>query len=545
VRFGRYAVVSRIGIGGMGEVFHARTNGPDVALKLIRPEYADDSRFRQMFLAEAELGALLDHPNIAGVVDYGEVDGTLYLATQLVDGVSLHGLQGSALPLEVTAYIVTELLSALDYVHRLEDKSGRPLGLVHRDVSLSNVLLSRAGEVKLSDFGVHKIEGQQSTGADEFKGKPAFMAPEQLPGGTVDHRADLFAAGVVLHVLALGRAPFSDVRAWLADGAPLSPSGPLGDVIARTLAPDPAARVESARELAALIRRRVPPSADAAEQLGRYVDALARSERPLGAIDRLILSELEGEQESVLVYQPDPTTQRLWIVDAVEHRPARRARELHPDDSSPTVPLAPMPALPPRVPSPARVPSPSPPAIDEPLLVAPRQPGDRRVLWPVAVVAGVTAATALTLYRLGHHPLATQRRAAGPPIQTRAAPPRPPATKLRPPSPLPPAPPPSSPRPSPPPEPVPSAAPIARARPKPRPAPVEAEAPVGYLTLDTMPWASVYLGSRRLGTTPFARVPLPAGRHRLTLDVQDRGQRLQRTVDIEAGEVKRVALRLR
>jgi serine/threonine-protein kinase len=536
VRFGRYVVVSRIGIGGMGEVFHARTNGPDVALKLIRPEYADHPRFRQMFLAEAEIGALLDHRNIAGVVDYGEVDGTLYLATELVDGVSLHGLQGTALPLEVTAYILTELLAALDHVHRRKDANGRPLGLVHRDVSLSNVLLSRAGEVKLSDFGVHKIEGEGSTGDDEFKGKPAFMAPEQLPGGSVDHRADLFAAGVVLHVLALGRGPFSDVRAWLAGGARLSLSGPLADVLERALAPHPEARVESARELATMIQRRVPPSAGAAEQLGHYVQALAKSERPLGAIDRLILSELDAEQESVLVYQPDPTTERLWIVDAAD-RERSLSRTL---DSSPTLPLPSRSEPPPAPPPLSLFEAPALPAqpLDEPpasLAESSPLPTDgrprRRAPLLVALLATVAAGTALTVYRLRHHPLATQRRAAGPPIRM-------PAQTARPVVATPPAapqPPPAAPKPTPP----------AHARGKPRPAPVAAEAPVGYLTLDTEPWASVYLGSRRLGTTPFVRVALPAGRHRLTLDVQDRGQRVQRSVDIEAGEVKRVALRLR
>src|SRR5260370_29520596 len=123
VRFARFEVLSRIGIGGMGEVFHARLRRRgrevEVALKLIRPEFADDQRFRDMFLAEAEIGALLDHPNIAGVVDAGEVDGVLYLATELVDGISLAGLSSSALPLEVIGYVVSSLLDAPAYVSQL------------------------------------------------------------------------------------------------------------------------------------------------------------------------------------------------------------------------------------------------------------------------------------------------------------------------------------------------------------------------------------------------------------------------------------------
>jgi serine/threonine-protein kinase len=319
VRFARFEVLSRIGIGGMGEVFHARlrqrSRTVDVALKLIRPEFADEQRFRDMFLAEAEIGELLDHPNIARVVDAGEVDGVLYLATELVDGISLSGLASAQLPLEVIAYIGHSLCDALAYVHQLRDGGGRALGLVHRDVSLSNVMVSRAGKLKLTDFGVHKVQGTDRTQPGEFKGKPAYMAPEQLPGGgEVDQRADLFAVGVILHALVYGQGPFTDVSAWLAQGAPLNLDGPLAGVIAHALAPDARERVPTAHQLADEINRAVPSDPAAMAQLSQYVRERAKPERPIGAIERLIMSELEPQHSGSLVYAPDPTTDRLFVV---------------------------------------------------------------------------------------------------------------------------------------------------------------------------------------------------------------------------------------
>jgi serine/threonine-protein kinase len=574
VRFARFEVLSRIGIGGMGEVFHARLRRGgrkiDVALKLIRPEFADEARFRDMFLAEAHIGELLDHPNIARVVDAGEVEGVLYLATELVDGISLAGFTSAALPLPVIGYVVRSLLDALAYVHQLPDAQGRPLGLVHRDVSLSNVLVSRAGKVKLTDFGVHKVSGTARTMPGEFKGKPAFMAPEQLPhGGEVDQRADLFAVGVILHMLAYGHGPFNDVSTWLAEGAPLSLDGPLAEVIAHALAPDANQRVPSAHALIGALARVVPNDPAAPSLLCQLVRERAKPERPIGAIERLIMSELEPAHSSSLIYAPDPTTDRLFVVSD------SRAIELEDDENGfadefgePTKPLVPRdslmekPRLPPiepavdaagaialmsapllpRGPALEAVPSALQPLPSSPVARIPLAPETRlrsrsRVtMWIVLIGAATLGVTLAGVQLFPVHtaqPLPPPVEKAKPPARPkpprRAATPATAATATTATTAVEPRPTPSPPKP----------------KPRPRPVVEAPERPTGYLTLDTDPWATVYLGARKLGTTPFMRVALPAGHHKLVLDVKNSGERIERYVDIAPGEVKRLGLRLK
>jgi serine/threonine protein kinase len=583
----------------MGEVFHGRLRSRgrlvEVALKLIRPEFADDQRFRDMFLAEAEIGALLDHPNIARVVDAGEVDGVLYLATELVDGISLAGLATSSLPLEVIGYVARSLLDALAYVHQLPDGEGRPLGLVHRDVSLSNVLVSRAGKVKLTDFGVHKVSGTQRTMPGEFKGKPAFMAPEQLPGGgEIDQRADLFAVGVILHMMVFGHGPFNDVSTWLAEGAPLNLDGPLAEVIAHALAPDALQRVASAHALADELARAVPIEPDAAAQLSQLVRERAKPERPIGAIERLIMSELEQPQSGSLVYAPDPTTDHLWIVADSESHPVQHSGSHsvshsvphdfdHEDEfstvkTSPVLPRDPLlnkprlppiahdaagsivlstppapaqpPPIPPLPPSREAVPSalqpmPSSPVARIPLALEARPRSRARAAAWTVIIGGVTlGATIAGVQLFPSHSAAPPPPPPPPRVDKPVKPTRVTTPRAKKPPPVTLPPPPVATQPDPTDEPRP---PVTPPRPKPRPKPVvEApERPAGYLTLDTDPWATVYLGTRKLGTTPFMRVALPAGHHKLILDVKNSGERLERGVDIAPGEVKRLALRLK
>src|SRR5262249_5833064 len=157
---------------------------------------ASDPHFRRLFVNEARIAALLHHPNIVQLIDSGEIDSVLYLAMELVEGVSLERLLASApVAPAVAADVMQELLDGLQYAHALTNQEGRPLRLVHRDVSATNVLVSRSGDVKLTDFGVARVTGSTMTLTNEVKGKRAYMAPEQVAGRVVDGRADLFAAG--------------------------------------------------------------------------------------------------------------------------------------------------------------------------------------------------------------------------------------------------------------------------------------------------------------------------------------------------------------
>ncbi|MFH1812231.1 MAG: serine/threonine-protein kinase [Pseudomonadota bacterium] len=210
ILFDRYRIVDKVGQGGMAEIYSAVSTGAQgftklFAIKRILDSFALQPKFRDMFVAEARLAALLAHPNIVQTLEFVESDRSLYLIMEYVAGVNLsHAIrrcveQASPLPLAVVIYIAVELLRGLDYAHRKTDSGGHPLRLVHRDVSPSNVLLSFEGFVKLSDFGIAKARFIPSlTQQGAIKGKVAYMAPEVVAGQTADARADVWGAGVVL-----------------------------------------------------------------------------------------------------------------------------------------------------------------------------------------------------------------------------------------------------------------------------------------------------------------------------------------------------------
>jgi len=195
----------------MAAVFKARSVGSagfvrDVVIKRILPGHGHDPDFVRMFVDEAKILARLHHPNVAEAYDFGEEDGLLFLALEYVDGPSLSRVlralrsANRKMPPAIVAYVAREICRALDYVHRLEDPDGTPLGIIHRDVTPSNIMLTRTGGVKLLDFGVAKVAtAAQLTKTGTVKGKPAYLAPEQLEGKKIDGRVDLFALGIVMH----------------------------------------------------------------------------------------------------------------------------------------------------------------------------------------------------------------------------------------------------------------------------------------------------------------------------------------------------------
>jgi len=223
--FGRYVLFDRIGRGGMADIFLARADMAGLGsrlcvLKQILPSLSHDPQFERMLIAEAKLAADLTHGNIVQVFDLGRELDRLYIVMEYVEGFNLNQLlralsrERLALPAEFALLIVREMLRALDYAHRLRDAEGQPLGLVHRDVSPSNILISFEGETKLCDFGIARALSAQDDerGAPEhipaqarLVGKSAYMAPEQARGDEIDARADVFVAGIVLWELCAGR----------------------------------------------------------------------------------------------------------------------------------------------------------------------------------------------------------------------------------------------------------------------------------------------------------------------------------------------------
>ena len=296
---GRYAVVRRLAVGGMAEVYLARARGPhgfarQVVLKRIRPELARTGQFRRMFADEARVAAHLQHVNIAHVLDVGDEDGEPYLVMEYVEGHDVHALLkdagGRGLPIHVAAAIGLGVAAGLDHAHRRRDGEGRPLGIVHRDVSPSNVMVAFDGNVKLLDFGVAKAQGaREVTRAGTVKGKLEYMSPEQALGLPVDQRSDLFSLGTLLHELLVGTRPFADGPVLVAPGRQRAGIPPALDaLVVRLLAHEPARRPASAEEVSGAL------------------DAITRDERlsssPVAL--RRYLIERFGEPETSAVEEP-------------------------------------------------------------------------------------------------------------------------------------------------------------------------------------------------------------------------------------------------
>ncbi|HYU15400.1 MAG TPA: serine/threonine-protein kinase [Candidatus Acidoferrum sp.] len=207
----RYELVERIAVGGMAEVFRARAYGPHgfekvLAIKRILPGLAADPKFERRFIAEAKLAMSLNHANIVQVLDFSRFGQSLYIVMEYLDGGDLaHVLEtlragDVQIPLPAALHVAVELLKGLDFAHQR--------GVVHRDVSPSNVLLSRAGEVKIADFGIAQAVGFEMSRSLRIMGKWRYMSPEQSQGEAMDTRSDVFSAGVVLYEILAGQRLF-------------------------------------------------------------------------------------------------------------------------------------------------------------------------------------------------------------------------------------------------------------------------------------------------------------------------------------------------
>ncbi len=266
-QLGKYRLKRHLATGGMAEIYLAEQSGPEgfakeIVIKRILPHLARDKDFTAMFLDEARLAANLNHPNIGQIHELGEVDGNYYIAMEFIDGASLEQLlsAGTPIPADVAARIVADVLQALDFAHESKDRRGKPLGLVHRDVTPSNIMVSVDGIVKLVDFGVAKASSKgHKTQTGAVKGKFAYMAPEQVESQNIDRRADIFAIGIVFFELLTGERPFGEDLAAVSrilHEEPPSPQEldptipePFARVVMRALRKDVAARYPTAHTM--------------------------------------------------------------------------------------------------------------------------------------------------------------------------------------------------------------------------------------------------------------------------------------------------------
>lgn len=219
-RIGQYRVLSRISSGGMGELLSARKDSEhgfekNVAIKLIHSQFESSERSREAFFREARLAAKLSHPNVCQVFDFGVDEGLYYIVMEYLEGIDLahlfafHRARRDRLPQELAGRIIADAATGLHHAHRLRDEKGRLLGVVHRDVSPQNLLVTNDGCTKVLDFGVAKTDEQSLyTQANLVRGKPGYMSPEQAQNDKVDARADVFSLGVVLFELLTGKYLF-------------------------------------------------------------------------------------------------------------------------------------------------------------------------------------------------------------------------------------------------------------------------------------------------------------------------------------------------
>jgi serine/threonine-protein kinase len=337
----------------MAEVYLASRAGPHgfqktVAVKRILPQFARDPDFVAMFVDEARVCARLGHPNIVQVFDFGEEDGELYMALEYVDGttgarlVRAVAARSEEIALDICLHITLSILHALECAHTARDEEGRPLSLVHRDVSPGNVLIDRSGAVKLTDFGIARAaEIERRTDAGQLKGKLGYMSPEQVVGRELDARSDIFTLGIVLAEMLILRPLFGGgreldvlIRIRDADLSPIDRAGgrvpdDVRAVLFRALTRDPALRWPSAAAFAEaieeIVRRRrlqVGPS-----RLASLIERLGLVAGEDGEVDRQADAD---SAESTAPLEHDTSTRRI-LRDELKRPPEDGKAPVSPD----------------------------------------------------------------------------------------------------------------------------------------------------------------------------------------------------------------------
>ncbi|MCC6811014.1 MAG: serine/threonine protein kinase [Deltaproteobacteria bacterium] len=489
--FGKYELQRRLAVGGMAEIFLAQVKGVEgfektIVLKRILPHLAEEPDFVKMFIDEAKLAATLTHPNIVQVYELGSIDNRYFIAMEYVPGIDLSTLTkkvwmaGEKFPPGAALAIGIDAARGLHYAHEKRDTTGQQLGLVHRDVSPQNILLSNEGQVKITDFGIAKAEGKSTkTRSGVLKGKFSYMAPEQAFGKQIDRRADLFALALVIYELFTNKRQYKSDNelemldmARLADIPPLAsvlPDFPesLSKVLQKALAPKFEDRHASCAELANALAKEAGVLGETfdTDQLGFLVRTHMPSDKASGPTEHLTDS-------SVLALQDDDVmTTPLSDVKKIETSAGRRAVPLPPGDASGVSSVS---------------------GITD--ANAPKSK------LPYVVGAIVTMLLLLLV-----------------------------AAFLKSPAPAPQEPPPPT-----------IAQPASQAASKPAvadtPKPEARDGP-GYLTVNSSPWSYVYVDGKKLNkTTPLQRYRLSAGKHRVKLESPGAERSEEFSVDIREGK---------
>ena len=310
--YGRFRLTGRIGVGGMAEVFRAVVKGPqgwerELVVKRILPQLSGNGEFTKMFIREAKISALLVHPNIVQTFEFGEAEGTYFIAMEGVQGVTLRELltklkkEQRAMPFMVIADIAKQVCTGLDYAHTLTGPDGTALEIVHQDVSPTNIMLAYNGTVKVLDFGIARAASFAEEEAKKglIKGKVAYLAPEQVNLQPFDHRIDIFALGIVMHEMMTGARLFqakndiNKMRQLLAQPIPppssINAAVPreLDRIVMKALEIDPEQRYQSATAMAADLERTMIAARHSSRDLAKLLRGLFLEEHqePLVVVD--------------------------------------------------------------------------------------------------------------------------------------------------------------------------------------------------------------------------------------------------------------------
>lgn len=565
-----FEILTKLSSGGMGDVLLARRRGAHgfeklLAVKTIRGDLAKRDDIRAMFNDEARLVARLDHQAIAHVYDYGEEDRSLYLAMEYVPGIPLNKLlvkRQRALPPIVAARITAEVCRGLHAAHELTDLDGNPLGVVHRDVSPGNVILTFDGHVKILDFGIAFMAERESpeTQLGELKGKPSYMAPEQLRGERVDRRSDIFSAGVVFHEMLTGRKLFSKTNVVATALAVERGDAPAPSTIVGEL-PDGLDEI-AMRALERHAHNRFPDARTMAHALD---DAIQNHPGP--SLEQFVDAELDEERTAHKewlqeVMSGSYTSPGTYLNYAEEKSRNSLAPGLTKDERlAPPTPADPEPAeARPLVDSTTLVP---PAATEEAPAVKPKRSA---MPSPAIVAVGIFVLAIFAFF--GMRSLSSEEPEPIQPIAPLAneAPP-PPLELAR-----------GADEPAAEPEPEPEAEPelpegdadlaaaeetppqTAKATPKRRrrrtrkkptpaktaPAPKPEPKPntFGFLTVGAKPYALVRINGREVGATPIVRKKLPVGSYKIELIGPDTGEvRLSKKIELTDAEHERITAR--
>jgi serine/threonine protein kinase len=310
--YGRFRLTGRIGVGGMAEVFRAVVKGPqgwerELVVKRILPQLTGNSEFTKMFIREAKISALLMHPNIVQTYEFGEAEGTYFIAMESVQGVTLRETltklkkEQRAMPFMVIADIAKQICTGLDYAHTLRGPDGAALEIVHQDVSPTNIMMAFNGTVKILDFGIARAASfaEEESKKGLIKGKVAYLSPEQVNLQPFDHRIDIFALGVVMHEMMTGVRLFqakndvTKMRQML--GQPIPPPSSvnaavpreLDRIVMKALEVDPAQRYPSAAAMAADLERTMIAARHSSRDLAKLLRGLFMpgDEEPLVVVE--------------------------------------------------------------------------------------------------------------------------------------------------------------------------------------------------------------------------------------------------------------------